>query len=479
MKYYIRTYGCQMNFNDSERIRAIFELFGLEETSYANDADYVVLNSCAVRKSAEQKLLGFGKQLNSYKNDRENGYPRVLMTGCIIKTGINNRVRSKPVQKVHSLWSNIDWIDEVAPTKYIFNKLINALNNDINIEVKLSVEEVQNYLDIAPKAYSSITGSVPISVGCNHHCTFCTVPFSRGKEEFRDFEKVKREFESYVNKGYKQITLLGQTVNKWLNPELEYPPSAYGWYKPMSDFPKALSNSHNSPQNFLDLLKYLDSIPGDYWLNFISCYPNYFNNDLIDYIVESIKSKEGHIIPQIHLAVQSGSNRLLESMARHHTVEDFKSIISRFRSKLPGISITTDIIVGFSGESEEDFLQTAKLVEESNFDMVYISEYSLRPDTPAEQVEDNVSKEEKKVRKQHLNTILEKTLANRNKQFEFTESTMLPVDRKHGNLIGKNQYGKDIELITSNIKEPNKLIGSFVRCKIISSNAWNLKAEIV
>jgi tRNA-2-methylthio-N6-dimethylallyladenosine synthase len=480
MKYYIRTYGCQMNYNDSERIRSIFNFYNLEETEDPKDADYVVLNSCAVRKSAEEKLLGFGKQLNQYKLERKDGYPYVFMTGCIIKTGIRGRVRSKAVEKSHSRWQSLDWIDSVAPTKYVFGKIVSTLNNDPNIIRQYEIQDVQSYLDITPVAYSRITASVPISVGCNHHCTFCTVPFSRGQEEFREFSRIESEYRKYVQGGYKQITLLGQTVNKWLNPKFEYKPSAYGWYKVGSPTPLSISSEIDEPDSFLTLLKNLDSIEGDYWLNFVSSYPNYFNDELINYLLESINSPKGHIVPQIHLAVQSGSNRLLEQMARHHTVEDFMSIIRKLRSKLPELSITTDVIVGFSGESEQDFLQTVKLVEESDFDMIYISEYSVRPDTPAETIEDDIPKEEKKRRKEYLNLILENGLKNRNQIFKDKECTVLATSRKHGNLLGKNEYGKDVEIeIPDKVENPENLIGKFVKIKILSINPWNLKGQLI
>ncbi len=468
-----------MNYNDSERIKTVFESFGLEQTDNYNQADYIVLNSCAVRRSAEQKLLGFGKQLHAIKKENDGKKPFVIMTGCIIKTGINERVRSKPTKKIQHEWEKIDWIDKALPIKYIFKFIENTLLEDKRIKRKVKRNFNKSYLEIPAKADSSFFGYVPISSGCNHHCTYCTVPFSRGREEFRKFEDIKNEFESYVKKGYKQIVLLGQTVNKWLNPELDYEPKYRYWPKVWDKSPCSLKNLQKKPDNFLKLLETLDSIDGDYWLNFISSYPNYFNKEVIDYIVQSIRSNSGHINPSIHLAVQSGDNDVLKSMARHHTVEEFVKIVSEFKKAIPDISITTDIIVGFSGETEKQFLNTAKLLEDITFDMVFISEYSVRPDTPAENIEDDIPKAEKKKRKEYLNQILEKKLRAKNKKMVGQTHKALVVDRLHNNLLSRSEYGKDVEII--NIEnDPNfgKCVGKFVEVKIESATAWNMRGKI-
>ncbi|MBD3362554.1 MiaB/RimO family radical SAM methylthiotransferase [Candidatus Dojkabacteria bacterium] len=490
MKYYVKTYGCQMNYADSERIRTVFNNFGVEEVKDIKKADYIVLNSCAVRQKAEDKLLGQGRLIKRLKQKhksqfdssaKEGIYPIVILTGCMVKTGIKGRVKKKSVERIRNeLLHNIDWLDYAVSIEKVFSLLEQILyergNEKKNNELR---DQSKTYLDIPSTPYSSFEASLPISYGCNHHCTFCTVPFSRGEENFRSYNEIKNEYSDYVKQEYKKITLLGQTVNKWLNPKYEYHPKAYSWYKYGEILPNALDSDGSEPDNFLNLLSDLDSVEGKYWLNFISSYPNYFTKDLIKYIVESIKSEDGHLVPNIHLAVQSGSNRVLADMYRHYSIEEFISIVRQFREKIPDISITTDIIVGYTTETEEDFQKSIELVRNMDFDMIYISEYSVRPDTPASELGDKVSKIEKTKRKKILNSIFEKNLIKRNKQFLNSTQEVLIQKRHKNKLIGRSRYGKDVMILnTKDINDFSRWYGKFIEVKITDTGAWGLKGKV-
>ncbi len=484
MKYFIQTYGCQMNFADSERIKTVFKSRGLTEASALEEAQYIVLNSCAVRKKAEDKLYGKGVQITEMKKSAIN-YPVVIMTGCIVKTGVKGRVKRKTTRDIQNdIKARAKWIDHAIPTKQIFKLLERVLDKDPNVkELSKNLPKEftdSEYLTIDASPYSEFQASLPISIGCNHHCTFCTVPYSRGEETFRTYHSIIKEFKGYVKNNYKQITLLGQTVNKWLNPNYEYHPKAYGWYKMGELLPNSLNGDGKEPDNFLTLLKELDCVKGDYWLNFVSSYPNYFTDDLIDYIVKSVESKKGHVNPWIHLALQSGSNAMLKRMYRHYTTDEFKAVVEKFRERLPDIAITTDIIVGFSGETDAEFEESMQIIRDVDFDMIYISEYSVRPDTPAEDWDDDVPVEVKKARKEKMNDLLEKMLTERNKRFIGRKQRVLVSDRHHNNLVGKNEFAKDVEVVTNDkVKDVSEYIGKFVEVEITETSAWNLKGCMV
>lgn len=487
MFYHIKTYGCQMNYADSERIRTVFEAYGLIQTEKVEEASYIVLNSCAVREKAEDKLFGKGKEVHREKVKNKklgNDYPISIMTGCIVKTGINGKVKRESVLSIQKrILEKAQWLDYAVPTKEVFKLIEGLLKRDKNVTEIRKLRDIEesntgtNYLEIQPTTYSNYQASLPISVGCNHHCSYCTVPFSRGVESFRSYENIKSEFDDYVQKGFKQITLLGQTVNKWLNPNLKYHPKAYSWYKMGELLPNA-NDSNGEPDNFLELIKELDKVEGDYWLNFVSSYPNYFADDCIDYICNSILSEKGHITPTIHLAVQSGSNSMLEKMNRHYTIEEFLHIVKKFREIIPEISVTTDIIVGYPTETEAEFQDTLELCENFQFDMIYISEYSKRSNTPDENIEDDISPELKKKRKNLLNDILTDSLIEKNKVFVDSVQNVLVSDHHKNSLIGKNKYGKDV-MISVGKNDKSDYIGQFVQVKIVNSSPWGLEGLIV
>lgn len=244
-----------MNYADSERIRFVFKTFKIKETKRIVEASYIVFNSCAVRQKAEQKLLGYGTQIK--KLNQQNKYPKVILTGCMVKQGLQGKLRGKDVSKQHNmLLRQASWIDFAVPIQSVFEKLEVILKEDTGLDISHNPQS-KDYLSISASAYSKIQASVPISFGCNHFCSYCIVPYSRGEENFREYKQIQKEYKDYVSKEYKKITLLGQTVNKWLNPNYKYDSKAYGWYRMSEILPQALDNQVKEPQNFLELIKSL------------------------------------------------------------------------------------------------------------------------------------------------------------------------------------------------------------------------------
>jgi tRNA-2-methylthio-N6-dimethylallyladenosine synthase len=407
--YFLKTFGCQMNYADSERIRSVFHAFGLQETQKIQDADYIVFNSCSVRQKAEQKLLGYGVPIKRIRKQKPNC--KVILTGCMVRKGTRGKLQGKDVANQHAkLLLQAKWVDYAVPIENVFEIVEKILRNDIRSQYS-KINKEQDYLKIPAIPYSKIQASVPISFGCNHFCSFCTVPYSRGEENFREYKQIQKEYEDYIKKGYAKVTLLGQTVNKWLNPKYKYHPRAYSWYRMGEILPQALDLQTEEPQNFLELIKSLDLLEGDYWLDFMSSYPNYFTDDLIEYIAKSINSQNGHIPPSIHLAVQSGCDTVLKRMNRHYNISEFKDIVAKFRKLVPDISISTDIIVGFCDESESEFEDTLGLVDLMNFDMIYIASYSPRPYTQAEIMQDSITESVKRKRKKQVNDLFGKNFS--------------------------------------------------------------------
>lgn len=334
MKYFIITYGCQMNKSDSERIAVVLENTGYQPASNINESDLIVVNMCSVRQSAVDRVYGL---IPKFKKLREkNPSLKTVLTGCILKK--DRRKFAK----------NFD--------------LISKFKN----------------LNIPPKYQTNFRAFIPISNGCNNFCTYCVVPFTRGPLVCRDHNEILKESKNVINKGFKEIWLLGQNVNDYHSPA-------------------------DSSINFPKLLKMVNDIPGNFWIRFISPNPKNFSNELIEIMAKSEK-----VAKYLNLPVQSGDNEILKKMKRPYTVSQYKTLIKKIREKIPEINLSTDVIVGFPGETKKQFENTVKLFKEIKFNMAYIAKYSPRPGTAAFQMEDNVLLKEKKRREKILREIIEK-----------------------------------------------------------------------
>lgn len=440
--YYLYVLGCQMNKSDSERLEAILQSCGYIKTDNPDIADFLGVVSCAVKQAAMDRIYAQGHKWNLVKEKR----PLITMlTGCVLK---HDKEKLKYKFDILLDMKDIQKLPELLKQR--------------NIQLG-DFTPTTSYLSIQPKYESEYKAYVPIMTGCNKFCTFCAVPYTRGPEISRPSEEIFTEIKHLLAHGYKEITLLGQNVNSYGNDRrIE---------KSMS-FAKGIKEKSSSggELTFPELLHEINSWDGDFWIRFVSSHPYDMSDELIN-----VLSERNHLTEYFHLAVQSGSDKILKRMNRHHTTEHFLKRLKQIREKIPNISISTDIIVGFPGETEADFQKTIDLMNQAKFDMAYISQYSPRPGTGAARAyKDDVSKSEKKSRDQKANEILKKTATEYNKKFIGQQSRVLIDAYKNGNLIGKNRQYKTVKIKSEN----KKLIGEFVDVKITKAAAWGLNGEL-
>ena len=349
MKYYIITYGCQMNKSDSERMAAQLEGKGYQLAQQVKEADLVVLNVCSVRQSAINRVYSKVKQIRSQKQKA-----KIILTGCLLE-----KDKKQLARQVDEIWPIVD-------------------------------------LEIKPKYQSRCQVFVPIMTGCNNFCSYCVVPYARGQEYSRPAQEIIKEIKNLVNKGYQEITLLGQNVNSYQDHEgLSLRDSPCFKDCPLGTVPHV-------PLNFPNLLKTIHDIPGNFQIKFLTSHPKDMSDELIKVISQSKK-----ISQEIHLPVQSGDNQILKKMNRGYTINHYKKLIKKIRQQIPQAKISTDIIVGFPNETEKQFQKTVNLVKEIGFKQAYVSVYSPRVGTAAAKLKDNVSSNEKKRRKRILLDIFE------------------------------------------------------------------------
>ena len=374
-KYFLRTYGCQMNVHDSEEIAARLESLGFKPTDSIEDADVVVLNTCAIRENAHDKLYGF---LGRCKHEKEKNNNDLIIAICGCMAQEENVVEE--IMKKHP------YVDIVFGTHNIheLQELLLSKKEKQDIEVYSCEGEV--YENISYKRDSDIKAWVNIQYGCDKFCTYCIVPYTRGKQRSRHSSEIIKEVEDLVSKGYQEVTLLGQNVN------------AYG---------KELEGE----LSFAELLLRV-SDTGIPRVRFVTSHPWDFTDEMID----AIASRD-NIMPYIHLPLQSGSTRILKLMGRRYTKEEYLELFKKIRSKVKGCSITTDIIVGFPNETEEDFNETLSVVKECEFDSAFTFIYSPREGTPAAKMEDKVTLEEKEQRLYKLNELVNNYSLKANKKY--------------------------------------------------------------
>lgn len=478
--YFIKTFGCQMNYSDSERIAAIFQTLDLKAINQIDKADVVIFNTCSVRQSAEDRIFGLKKNILLLKQKHNTKYkstkyklPITILTGCMCKRSwdiSDKKSRSREEKYLKKLKQKLPWIDIIIEIKNI-NKLLNIFNNNLSSKTitKQSIcnKSGQNYLSIKPSRVSQTSAYVPISTGCNEFCSYCIVPFTRGLQIDRPAGIILNEVQKLIAKGYKDIMLLGQNVN------------AYNF------------RTNNSQQTFLDLLKTIDNIKGNYWLSFLSSHPNYFTDDLIYYFAKSTNKATSrilnhkrlttgsHIRPYLNLALQSGSNKILKLMNRKYSVEKFINICKKLKQKVPNLNLSTDIIVGFPSETEKDFEKTINIFKKLQFDMAYINKYSPREGTASATLEDNISLETKKKRAKKLTKILAQTALKNNRKYlgKNVRVFIKKINKLEKIAFGKTFNFKDIEIVLKTTDKISK--GSFVTVKVERTGSWSLKGKLI
>jgi tRNA-2-methylthio-N6-dimethylallyladenosine synthase len=437
MTYNIITIGCQMNRADSERLSFYLQELGFKTESNFLKADLVILVTCGVKQAAEDRVYGLVGQIL-----KKNKKGLVAITGCLSeRSDVHHRL---PKVKI---WFNIsDFVGLQKVLKKYF------------VEIKkMSEIKIKKYLDIPADYSSTFSAFVPIGNGCNNFCSYCVVPYARGREVYRSSRDIIKEVKMLLNKGYKEITLIAQNVNS---------------YKSDMDFPT--------------LLKTIDDLPGDFWLRFSTSHPK----DVSSKLIKVLKSGR-HICEHYHLAVQSGDDDILRAMNRKYKVAQYKKVVKNIRQALDyknGLptAITTDVIVGFPGETKKNFLNTKKLLREEKFDLIFISQYSPRYQTVSYQMIDDVSPVEKKTREVELNDLLKKIALKNNKKYLNKDVEVLigGVNRR-GELFGRTRTAKLVRIKNKinqnrqNVCGNRDLVGQFAKVRIIKALEFELQGELI
>jgi len=432
MKYYIQIFGCQMNKSDAERVASLLDSIGYKQTDKRDNADLIVLVTCSVRLSAENRVYGLLKNIRKLKKSRPE--IKTILTGCMAQ-------QKDAVRKM----KDVDIILNIKDLK----QLPELLNK------KIEQKNIESYFSIQPKYESSFTAYVPIMTGCNNFCTYCIVPYVRGREESRQPEDILNEVKELVANGYKEIFLLGQNVNS-------YKPSVVGGSI-------KLTMTTAGIKDFPDLLESIAKIKGEFWIRFLTSHPK----DLSDKLIKVI-AKNKKITEWINLPMQAGDNSILKAMNRKYTVQDYKKLAQKIRKNIPDVSLSTDIIVGFPGETKEIFEKSAKTFEELHFDMAYINQYSVRKGTAAAKLKDDVTIAEKKRRDKVLTQLLKKSGLENNKKLVGKTIDVLIDNKKGDTLFGKSRGFKVVK-----IKSDLNLLGKFVKVKIIKAGNFGLIGEYI
>ncbi len=430
-----------MNISDAERIAAVLDSAKYKKAADIDEADLIVVAMCSVRQSAVNRVHGLVQKFNKLK--AKNHKLKTILTGCVLK---------KDKKKFSKIFDYILDIKDLP-------KWPRILKNNIYYNFKsFENRSIDNYLDITPKYLNKFSANVPIMTGCNNFCAYCVVPYTREREISRSVKDIIQEIKNITNpaspppshkasdgqrrlRRAKEIWLLGQNVNSYKDKNVNFP----------------------------KLLKIVNNIQGNFWIRFTSSHPKDFNDEVIKAMATCKK-----VTPYLNLPAQSGDNKVLKLMNRHYTVKDYKNKIKKLREKIPNISISTDIIVGFPGETKKQFENTAKLFRGIKFDMAYINKYSKRAGTAAANLKDNVSIAEKKRREKVLTEILKETALEKNKKIIGKETLVLIDSNRGDNWFGKNENYKTIKV--ASIKN---ILGKLVKVKIIEAQPFVLKGELI
>ncbi|MCG2685849.1 MiaB/RimO family radical SAM methylthiotransferase [Candidatus Parcubacteria bacterium] len=389
MTYFIKTFGCQMNEADSEALAAVLEEQGYELAEKVEEADVVVVNSCSVRESAENRVFGLVNNLGQQENR-----PKIVLTGCMVGSATPDRRRYSLPQ----LKKRLPAVDHFIPNDtQQLPKLSTALRRTVEVPSYRPYTASSAVEGWVVGGRISATGSVPIMRGCDHFCSYCVVPYARGKEVSRPFDEVAEEVSQLARRGCKEVLLLGQNVNSYgRNSNVKAPPAtpsdSEGGRGQNAKVQLKVKNLEKFKTPFALLLAVLHEIPGLEKISFLTSNPW----DLTDDIIEAMSLPK--IDRYLHLPVQSGDDEILKKMNRPYTVEEYLALVGKIRKRIPDIEIGTDLIVGFPGETKAQFENTVKLCREVGFVKAYISRYSPRPGTAAFRLKDDISPDEKRRR---------------------------------------------------------------------------------
>ena len=466
--FHILVYGCQMNYADSARIRAVLTNVGFLEVQNIDDADIVVFDTCSVRQKSEDKITGLMQDIDKSK--------KIWLTGCMIQHNMKNMGSKRfaewnfididsPETKVVGLTKDLDfWDAKPIPVNYAFDPMFSRFKKKFdNLELFFRIDDLGylpdilgqiwyefdaitlwvDYLNIFASKSNKLqqntkTVYVPIQVGCNQFCSYCIVPYARGLEKNRSYEDIMSEVKFHLQNGAQEIVLLGQIVNK--HPE------------------------------FAKILKDVSALPWVFWLRYTSPYPNFYSDEILA-LHENIEN----IAPHIHAPVQSGSNKILKKMFRGYTIEQYDEFVHKVQNLKRDISLTTDIIIGFPDESDEDFEASLENIKKSKYDMIYMWIYSPRPGTyAARKYQDNIDKKTKQARWQQMNGLLRQVSLENNQSQEWKIfNVMVNEILKPGQAVW---YWDNMKTIIFDTKKAPQ-VWEFTKVKIISWETLKLKWE--
>ncbi|NCS49544.1 MAG: tRNA (N6-isopentenyl adenosine(37)-C2)-methylthiotransferase MiaB [Microcystis aeruginosa G13-05] len=439
-RYHITTFGCQMNKADSERMAGILEDLGFQWSEDANEADLILYNTCTIRDNAEQKVYSYlGRQA---KRKQTQPDLTLIVAGCVAQ------------QEGEQLLRRVPEVDLIIGPQHA-NRLGDLLQQVFDGSQVVATEPIHIMEDITkPRRDSNITAWVNVIYGCNERCTYCVVPGVRGVEQSRTPAAIRAEMEQLGQQGYQEITLLGQNID------------AYG-----RDLPGVTASGRNL-HNFTDLLYYVHDVAGIERLRFATSHPRYFTERLIKACQELPK-----VCEHFHIPFQSGDNDILKAMKRGYTQEKYRQIIANIRDLMPDAAISADAIVGFPGETEAQFENTLKLVDEIGFDQLNTAAYSPRPGTPAAIWDNQLSEQVKSDRLQRLNHLVATKAAERSQRYlgRIEEILVEDVNPKDASQVMGRTRGNRLTFFTGNIEE---LRGTFVKVKITEVRPFSLTGVI-
>lgn len=431
------TYGCQMNVNESAKMKQILQKMGYEIVDDIDDSDLVFLNTCTVREGAAVKVYGKLGDLKRLK-EKKNGKMIIGVTGCLAQEVRDEFIKKTPYVDLVLGNQNIGRIPDI----------IERLEKGEDVHVVMVEDEDELPQRVDADFGDDIVASISITYGCNNYCTFCIVPYVRGMERSVPLHEIVQDVKKYTEKGYKEILFLGQNVN------------SYG------------SDLADETDNFAKLLRESAKIEGDFWIKYVSPHPKDFTDEVIEAIADNSK-----IARMLHLPLQSGSTKILNAMNRGYTKEEFITLAKKIKEKIPDIGLTTDIIVGFPGETDEDFQDTMDVVNEVGFENAFMFMYSKRSGTPAATMEEQVDEQVKSERLQQLMR-LQNYKAKEESQKYLGKTVKVLVEgpsRKNPEMLTGRTSTHKIVLFKS---DRTDLKGKFVHTRIYEAKTWTLYGEL-
>ena len=446
LKYTILTMGCQLNENDSEKLCGMLEKMGYTKTEKQNDADLALFNTCCVRENAEDKLFG---KLGELKRLKEQKGIIIAIGGCMMQ-------EKHITDKIKESYPFVDILFGTHTLHKFPEDLYKVIKEKRKLEDILDIDG-KIYEGLPIKRDSKIKASVTIMNGCNNFCSYCIVPYGRGRERSRQPRDIIEEVKKLAKEGYKEITLLGQNVNSYLRVERE------------KNIP---FEEYQGVNSFATLLRAINKIDGIERIRYISPHPKDFTDDVIEAIADCEK-----VCKLVHLPLQSGNTKVLKEMNRKYTKEQYLNLVEKMKNKIPNLTLSTDIIVGFPGETDEEFEDTLEVVEKVGFEQVYMFIYSRRVGTPGDKMQNQIPEDIKHKRFDKLKALVESQIEENNKKYIGTTQKILVEGESKNNsnmLSGRTESNKVV--IFEGSKE---LIDKIINIKIISQHMWYLKGEIL